>query len=89
MILSEVDYKIFGFKRKTIPRDPISLIKNIYPYIEKEVGKNICISKIIQHMLGIFKDFPGSGHWRHSSNMHKSNASIWVIENALKMLSFK
>ncbi|PPI88582.1 tRNA dihydrouridine(20/20a) synthase DusA [Candidatus Pantoea edessiphila] len=85
MILSGVDDKIFGFK-KTI--NPILLIKSMYPYIEDEMKKGVNISKIMRHTINLFKGLPGSNQWkRHlSENIYRSNAGIWVIEEALKML---
>lgn len=83
-IMAEVD-NVF-FNRNTEIRSRHQVIEDFLPYIEKQLSKDIYLSHITRHILGIFHGQPGARQFRRyiSENAHKRGSGIEVIEAALR-----
>lgn len=83
-IMAEVD-NVF-YNRNTNIRSRHQVIEDFLPYIEEQLSKDIYLSHITRHILGIFHGQPGARQFRRyiSENAHKRGSGIEVIETALK-----
>lgn len=86
MLLSEIDQQIFA-KDHAIT-NPISVIEQLFPYIEVELAKGTQLNHIMRHTLGIFNGKKGAKQWRRylSENAHKKGAGLEVVEKALSFI---
>ncbi|CAH0990514.1 tRNA-dihydrouridine(20/20a) synthase [Sinobacterium norvegicum] len=83
-MLRFVDSEIYGGQGDII--DPITAIRQLYPYIEQQLATdNVRLNHITRHLLGIFQGMRGAKIFRRyiSENAHKPNAGIDVLEQAL------
>lgn len=87
-LLTEIDQQIFAVDRPVI--DPLTAIKQLFPYIEDELNKGTQLNHIMRHTLGIFNGKKGAKQWRRhlSENAHKKGAGIEVVEKALSFIQF-
>ncbi|KEY90233.1 tRNA-dihydrouridine synthase [Candidatus Photodesmus katoptron] len=85
-MLSEVEKKIFNMNQ--LRKKRYQIIEEMYPYIEATLSTGGNLGQITRHMLGLFKNKPGSKYWRRyiSENAYKKNAGIEVIQRALKKI---
>ncbi|MBZ7707283.1 tRNA dihydrouridine(20/20a) synthase DusA [Klebsiella oxytoca] len=88
-ILASVDRDIFGVEG--VDADPVSVVRAMYPYIERELSNGTYLGHVTRHMLGLFQGIPGARQWRRylSENAHKAGADINVLEQALKLVADK
>ena len=88
-ILASVDREIFGVEG--VDADPVSVVRAMYPYIERELSNGTYLGHVTRHMLGLFQGIPGARQWRRylSENAHKAGADINVLEQALKLVADK
>ena len=86
-MLAAVDREIFGVAGAS--PDPVSVVRAMYPYIERELSQGAYLGHITRHMLGLFQGVPGARQWRRylSENAHKAGADINVLENALRKVA--
>ncbi len=86
-MLAAVDREIFGVAGAA--PDPVSVVRAMYPYIERELSQGAYLGHITRHMLGLFQGVPGARQWRRylSENAHKAGADINVLENALRKVA--
>lgn len=82
-IMAEVDNAFYGHKKSIPSRHQI--IENFMPYIEEQLSKDIYLSHITRHILGIFHGQPGARQFRRhiSENAHKRGSGIEVLQAAL------
>ncbi|PJC85333.1 tRNA dihydrouridine(20/20a) synthase DusA [Vibrio sp. HA2012] len=82
-LLAEVDQQIFGMCKPVKKRSQV--VKEMYPYIERELSGGAYLGHITRHMLGLFQNMPGARQWRRyiSENAHKNGAGLEVVEAAL------
>jgi len=85
-ILAEVDQLYYGADKAKISRH--DAVKNFMPYIEEQLSKDVYLSHISRHILGIFHGQPGARQFRRyiSENAHKRGSGIEVIEKALSLV---
>ena len=88
-MLAPVDREIFGVEG--VDADPVSVVRAMYPYIERELSNGTYLGHVTRHMLGLFQGIPGARQWRRylSENAHKAGADINVLEQALKLVADK
>ena len=88
-IMAAVDREIFGVSGTD--RDPVAVVRAMYPYIERELSNGTYLGHISRHMLGLFQGIPGARQWRRylSENAHKAGADIDVMEQALRLVADK
>lgn len=86
MLLSEIDQQIFA--KDHVITNPISVIEQLFPYIEVELAKGTQLNHIMRHTLGIFNGKKGAKQWRRylSENAHKKGAGLEVVEKALSFI---
>lgn len=82
-IMAEVDHSFYGQDNAIPSRHKI--IEDFMPYIEEQLSKDIYLSHITRHILGIFHGQPGARQFRRyiSENAHKPGAGIEVLRTAL------
>ena len=82
-IMAEVDNVFFGHGRAIPSRHKI--VEDFMPYIEEQLSKDIYLSHITRHILGIFHGQPGARQFRRyiSENAHKPGSGIEVLRTAL------
>ncbi|WP_413285719.1 tRNA dihydrouridine(20/20a) synthase DusA [Vibrio sp. MA40-2] len=82
-ILAQVDQLIFGSDEPVKKRTDI--VREMYPYIEKQLEQGAYLGHMTRHMLGLFQSMPGARQWRRyiSENAHKKGAGLEVVETAL------
>jgi len=63
-------------------------VRQMLPYIEREMAEGAALKHITRHMLGLFAGLPGARAWRRylSENAHRSGGGIEVLEMALEKL---
>jgi tRNA-dihydrouridine synthase A len=61
------------------------VVEDFMPYIEEQLSKDIYLSHITRHVLGIFHGQPGARQFRRyiSENAHKRGAGLEVLRTAL------
>ncbi|XBC38678.1 MAG: tRNA dihydrouridine(20/20a) synthase DusA [Buchnera aphidicola (Melaphis rhois)] len=86
IILSQVDSKTLGLKKNTYMKN---IVRNMYPYIEKELSLGTPLHHISRHILGLFNSIPGSKLWKKyiNDNVYKKNSDISILETALKFIN--
>lgn len=86
MLLSEIDQQIFA--KDHVITNPISVIEQLFPYIEVELAKGTQLNHIMRHTLGIFNGKKGAKQWRRylSENAHKKGAGLEVVKKALSFI---
>lgn len=86
ILLASIDSHIFNIDTPVI--HPIDAIKQLYPYIEKELQQGAQLNHVMRHTLGIFNGQRGAKQWRRylSENAHKKGVGIEVVESALKFI---
>ncbi len=88
-MLAQVDRELFGLD--VADRDPVAVVRAMYPYIEQELAKGTYLGHVTRHMLGLFQGIPGARQWRRylSENAHKPGADVEVLEKALSLVADK
>ncbi|UMO86815.1 tRNA dihydrouridine(20/20a) synthase DusA [Pectobacterium sp. PL64] len=86
-ILAQVDRELFGIDSAT--PDLAGVVRDMYPYIERELSGGASLGHITRHMLGMFQGIPGARQWRRylSENAHKPGADAAVVERALALVN--
>lgn len=87
MLLLDVDHQFFSLPKNF--RQPVDIIRSLYPYIEQQLQQNIALNHMTRHFLGFFQGMPGAKQWRRylSECAHQKGADCRVIENALTYIS--
>ena len=82
-IMAEVDNVFYGHEKAIPSRHKI--VEDFMPYIEEQLSKDIYLSHITRHILGIFHGQPGARQFRRyiSENAHKPGSGIEVLRTAL------
>jgi tRNA-dihydrouridine synthase A len=83
-LLADVDQRFFNTTRTIPGRDEI--VRQMLPYIDRELNAGTPLKHITRHMLGLFQGMPGARHWRRHLSMHatRSGANCEVILDALE-----
>ena len=87
-LLRNVDAVIFGQASSEQP-DRIELLHRMYPYIEKQLGLGLPLSRISRHLVGLFHGVPNGRRWRRylSENTHRKTAGIETLQQAERLLN--
>ncbi|EKT53096.1 tRNA dihydrouridine(20/20a) synthase DusA [Providencia sneebia] len=86
-ILTAVDNQLFDEQLPVV--NAVDAVRQMYPYIEKELSQGAYLGHMTRHMLGIFQGIPGARQWRRylSENAHKKGADLTVVEQALSFVT--
>ena len=82
-LLSEVDSALFGAPEFALDRSAV--LRNLYPYIQREMALGVPLALITKHILGLFRGEHGGRTFRRilSEHVYRPGASIEIIEEAL------
>lgn len=82
-LLARVDAELFNDEHEVPSRHQV--IRQLLPYIERELTQGTYLGNITRHTLGIFQGMPGARAWRRhlSENAHKRGAGPEVVEAAM------
>jgi tRNA-dihydrouridine synthase A len=83
-LLAGVDRRFFNSTRAVPGREEI--VRQMLPYIERELNTGTPLKHISRHMLGLFQGMPGARHWRRhlSTRAVRAAAGSEVIIEALE-----
>ena len=84
--LAEADAMIYG--DDTPPRSRHDIVRDLLPYIEREVSAGTALHHITRHILGLFNGLPGARQWRRylSENAYGAAAGSDVVQQALTLV---
>ncbi len=87
-MLEKVNQVIFGEARECLPSRQ-SVLERLYPYIESQLQQGIPLSRMIRHIIGLYRGEPGARQWRRYLSEHgnKKNAGLEVFYRAEKLLA--
>lgn len=82
-LLAQVDQQLFGDVAPIASRQDI--IRQMIPYIERQMSQGVRLNSISRHLLGIFHGVDGARAWRRhiSENATKPGADARVILDAM------
>lgn len=86
-MLHNIDEILFGEPKKDLTRQEI--LEQMLPNIEKHMAQGMRLTKVIQHIIGLFHGQPRAKQWRRylSEHANKENSGIHTIQNALKYVT--
>jgi tRNA-dihydrouridine synthase A len=85
-ILADVDERFY--QRDAAPKTRFDIIRNLFPYIETELGKGTRLNHMTRHVLGLFNGEAGGRLFRRhiSEHAHRPGAGIEILEQALTLV---
>ncbi len=83
-LLAGVDRRFFNTMCTVPGRDEV--VRQMLPYIERELNAGTPLKHITRHMLGLFQGMPSARHWRRHLSTHavRAGAGCEVIIEALE-----
>lgn len=86
-MLHNIDEILFGSDKKAITRQQI--LEQMLPNIEKHMANGMRLTKVVQHIIGLFHGQPSAKQWRRylSEHANKENSGIHTIQKALKLVT--
>lgn len=87
-VLEKVNQIIFAEQDCPTP-DRLSILHRVYPYIESQLQQDIPLSRMIRHMIGLYRGEAGARHWRRYLSEHgnKKNATMEVFYQAERLIN--
>ena len=87
-LLHDVDEVIFAQPRGEAA-DRVTLLRRMYPYIEKQLSRGIPLTRVARHLVGLFHGEPNGRRWRRylSENAYRKGAGIEVLQQAERLLN--
>ncbi|MCP3686889.1 MAG: tRNA dihydrouridine(20/20a) synthase DusA, partial [Gammaproteobacteria bacterium] len=73
-MLQKIDHKIFDQQAKQAPTR-LSILRSIYPYIESQLQQGVPLSKMIRHIIGLYRGEPRAKQWRRYLSEHGNRKS--------------
>jgi len=85
-MLHNIDEELFNGSSNELTR--LDILEQMYPYIEKHMSEGMRLTKIVQHIIGLFHGQPRAKQWRRylSEHANKENSGIHTIQKALKLV---
>ncbi len=82
-LTAQADQKIFGQKTPVVSR--IQAVRDMMPYLEKNMAKGLRPHIIMRHWLNLFKGCPGAAAWRRtlSQTMFSENCHFKTVAETL------
>lgn len=86
-VLEKVEELIFGQSVSTTPTR-LSVLRQIYPYIETQLQQGIPLSRMIRHIIGLYRGEPGARQWRRylSEYGNKKTGDMETLYQAEKLI---
>ena len=87
-LLHNVDQLIFDRQAVAGP-DRITLLHRMYPYIERQLGQGMPLTRMVRHLTGLFHGEPNARRWRRyiSENAYRKSAGIETLYQAERLVS--
>jgi len=87
-MLHNVDPVIFAQANVEIP-DRIAMLHKMYPYIERQLGRGMPLTRVVRHLIGLFHGEPNGRRWRRylSENAYRKSAGIETLYQAERLVS--
>jgi len=87
-ILQQVNQLIFG-ETEGSGLSRISILHRLYPYVESQLQQGIPLSRMIRHIIGLYRGEPGARQWRRylSENGNKKSGSMETLYQAEKLIA--
>lgn len=85
-LLHDVDRMIFGLETESPSR--IAMLHRVYPYIERQLGLGLPLTRMARHLVGLFHGQPNARRWRRylSENACKKAAGIETLQQAERLV---
>jgi len=87
-VLEKVDRLIFADRTNLSP-DRLSILRSVYPYIESQLQQGIPLSRMIRHIIGLYRGEPGAKQWRRYLSEHgnKKTGDMETLYQAEKLVT--
>ena len=87
-MLHNVDPVIFAQANIEVP-GRIAMLHKMYPYIEKQLGQGLPLTRVVRHLIGLFHGEPNGRRWRRylSENAYRKSAGIETLYQAERLVS--
>ena len=87
-VLQNVNQVIFREATDTAA-SRLSILHRIYPYIESQLQQGIPLSRMIRHIIGLYRGEPGARQWRRylSENGNKKSGNMETLYKAEKLIA--
>jgi len=87
-MLHNVDPIIFAQANVDVP-GRIAMLHRMYPYIEKQLGQGLPLTRVVRHLIGLFHGEPNGRRWRRylSENAYRKSAGIETLYQAERLVS--
>ncbi len=87
-MLHNVDLVIFAQGNVDAP-GRIAMLHKMYPYIEKQLGQGLPLTRVVRHLIGLFHGEPNGRRWRRylSENAYRKSAGIETLYQAERLVS--
>ncbi len=87
-VLENVDRLIFGDQSTPQPTR-LSILRRVYPYIESQLRQGIPLSRMIRHIVGLYRGQPGAKQWRRYLSEHgnRKSGDMETLYQAEKLIS--
>lgn len=85
-LLADIEQRFFSSSENVKSR--FEIIENLLPYIEEQLKRNINLSNITRHILGLFQGQKGARIWRRylSEHAHLNGSNADVVRRALQQI---
>lgn len=86
-MLQSVDRKIFNIDNGETPTRS-SILQRLYPYIDDQLQQGVALSRMVRHLVNLYRGQPGARQWRRYLSEHgnRKDASLAVFRQAEKLL---
>ena len=87
-MLHNVDPVIFAQGNVDAP-GRIAMLHKMYPYIEKQLGQGLPLTRVVRHLIGLFHGETNGRRWRRylSENAYRKSAGIETLYQAERLVS--
>ena len=87
-ILQQVNQLIFGETEGQTPSRK-TILHRLYPYVESQLQQGIPLSRMIRHIIGLYRGEPGARKWRRylSENGNKKSGNMDTLYQAEKLIA--
>ena len=86
-VLRQVDRLIFGEQSRLKSRQ--QLLREVYPYIERQLAQGMPLTKMVRHVIGLFHGEPNARQWRRhlSENAWRKSAGMQTLYEAERLVN--
>jgi tRNA-dihydrouridine synthase A len=87
-LLHNIDQVIFCDTDSQV-KSRLSLLREIYPYIERHLAGGMPLTKMVRHIIGLFHGEPNARRWRRhlSENACRKSAGMQTLYEAERLVS--